>query len=707
MASRKFLIEGIMSLAQKLGANPSKYMGTKQNINFLGTGNYRGPDGKGTTFSGLINEDIIGSANLYKQDDIVKVIEQDMGFVTANKLNDIQLNTMYRNLKTIDEAFNPPPGPANVIDLETGTGGLNKEGLESLRETDKIKRFTQGLRTSKTAMTDKIKQGIESLKTKIGKGEKEVIADLQKFVDDIPTRTERTSSAEKDFVRMGAANFGDSVQAEGARRAVVRQLMRDDPDYFLLPPETADSISRSLDLGRSGANYPDPLVVFRNIGNFTRKELEQIDDVINESPFDDITVISERVKKFIKKIRPDGFRPGFSRGGIGRLMSKGIKTALKRTREGYDTPGADFQVLTQSDSYLMSPPNMQMLEKLKILRRQLVRDIKRKEGGGKYTFGPDPKATKKDLDALDEYIADLMKKISVEGYYGEGRAAEKALLESDPSLPFSKLVKDRYRSADGGRIGFRSGKFVKDGIAALLRLGNKKFGKDTIKIADEIDRPEAAKLRDEFRAFNERTRKLTDEEYAELQEIYGEGLPLNLETVGDAEKFIAGQKAYEAAMFADYKAGRLDPKPGEPGRKKFLEKKAQEAEMSGDSKLFTRDEAEELGSMKEYGGPKTDDYYKKSLGEVVPDDYNQLVNVPLERITPGILRVKYPGIPDELAELIGTDTNLQRKAEAIAAIEQALALKGAGKSADEVIAILKGEPKTKMSKGGLARILEM
>ncbi len=85
-----------MSLAQKLGANPSKYMGTKQNINFLGTGNYRGPDGKGTTFSGLINEDIIGSANLYKQDDIVKVIEQDMGFVTADKLNDIQLNTMYR-----------------------------------------------------------------------------------------------------------------------------------------------------------------------------------------------------------------------------------------------------------------------------------------------------------------------------------------------------------------------------------------------------------------------------------------------------------------------------------------------------------------------------------------------------------------------------------------------------------------------------------
>ena len=92
---------------------------------------------------------------------------------------------------------------------------------------------------------------------------------------------------------------------------------------------------------------------------------------------------------------------------------------------------------------------------------------------------------------------------------------------------------------------------------------------------------------------------------------------------------------------------------------------------------------------------------------IIPDDYNLLVNTPLEQITPAVLRAKYPGIPERLSELIGNDTNLQRKAEAIAAIEQALALRGAGKSADETIAILKSESKTKMSKGGLARILEM
>jgi hypothetical protein len=577
MANRKFLIESILGLAQKIGANPNKFMGTKTNINFLGTGD-KGM--KGTTFSGQLNEDFLDLG--FGKNDMIKIIEQDAGYVTAGKLNDSQLNTMFNNLKMIDDTFNPPPGPKNVIDLETGTMNINKEGLESLRETDQIKRFTKGLGTSKTAMSNKIKEGIEGLKTKL-----KAPFNMRGAVDDIE-RVEK-KAAEADFTRMGAANFGDSIEAEGARRAVVRQIIKNNPDEFMLPPETLESISLSKDLGRGGVNAPDPLIVFRNIGNFTRQELDQIDEVIQQSPFDDINIISERVFDFIRKIRPEGFRPGFRSGGIGRLMSEGIKTALKRTRQGYDTPGADFQVLTQSDSYLMSPPNMQMLEKLKIIRRQLVRDIKRKEGGGKYTFGPDPKATKKDLQSLDEYIAELMKKIGVEGYYGEGRAAEKALLESDPSLPFSKLVKDRYRSADGGRIGFRSGKSVK----GIMNLINKKFGKDTLKVADEIDRPASAKLSDEFAAFNER----------------------NLGGIKNAE-------------------------------------------------------------------------------------------VPMELMTVDIIKVKYPQIPDEIAEIIASLPN-DKKALAIADIQQAIMLQRSGRSADEIVNIMKREPKTKMAKGGLARILEM
>jgi len=545
MANRKVLIDGILGLAQKLGANPNKFMGTKSNINFLGTGD-RGM--KGTTFSGLLRDDFmtVGSRNFTK-DDMIRIIEQDSGYVTAGKLNDVQLNTMYNNLLKIDETYNPPPGPMNVIDLETGTRNINKEGLESLRETDKIKRFTKGLGTSKTAMSNKIKEGIESIKTKLTR---------DYGGDEIATK----ATAENNFIRSGAADFNDFVSAEGGRRAVVRQVMKNNANYFGLTPEVAESIAKSKDLGKGGSNFPDPLIVFRDKGLFTTDELNKIDEIIEANPFDDVKNIADKVSDYVQSIRPDGF-------------------------------------------------------------------------------------------------------------------------------------------AEGGRIGFKSGKSVKDGIAALLKLGNKKFGKGTLKTADEIEPSEFAK-------FNERNRALDD---LDIEDYEGElGDPETWYTFGmtvrEADELVKARKAYEAQMFVDYKAGRLDPKPGESGRKRFLEKKAEDAEMSGDSRLFTPDEADELASMQKYGGPKTDDYYMKNLKT---SDSINVDELPIELLDAEAIMVKYPGITERLARLIGNDTNLQRKAEALSAIDQAMALRGAGKSADETIEILKREPKTKMKKGGLAQILEM
>jgi hypothetical protein len=243
--------------------------------------------------------------------------------------------------------------------------------------------------------------------------------------------------------------------------------MKNNSNYFGLTPEIAESIAKSKDLGKGGSNFPDPLIVFRNKGLFTKQELEKIDEIIEANPFDDVKVIADKVSDYVQSIRPDGF-------------------------------------------------------------------------------------------------------------------------------------------AEGGRIGYRSGKSVK-GIAELLKLG-----KGQLKTADKIDRPASAKLNDEFKAFNER--------------------------------------------------------------------------------------------RSEYGGPRSDEYYRKSL------ETEELVNVdelPIELLDAEAIMVKYPGITERLARLIGGDTNLQRKAEALSAIDQAMALRGAGKSADETIEILKREPKTKMKKGGLAQILEM
>ena len=97
------------------------------------------------------------------------------------------------------------------------------------------------------------------------------------------------------------------------------------------------------------------------------------------------------------------------------------------------------------------------------------------------------------------------------------------------------------------------------------------------------------------------SRQMTDDEYAAfVDEIGG---PERLEaytfdgTIKDAQRILAEDKAYTNEMFAQYKAGKLDPQSGEKGRKEFLQKKLEEAEMSGDKRLMTRDEVEELAEL--------------------------------------------------------------------------------------------------------------
>ena len=54
-------------------------------------------------------------------------------------------------------------------------------------------------------------------------------------------------------------------------------------------------------------------------------------------------------------------------------------------------------------------------------------------------------------------------------------------------------------------------------------------------------------------------------------------------------------------MYSQYKMGKLDPSPGDgtPARKRFLQKKSEEAEMSGDKRLITEDEIAELMDLED------------------------------------------------------------------------------------------------------------
>ena len=124
MAS-KALTNIALQLYKSLGGNLSSVLGTRSNINFLG---------KGKSPELMVDMDINPEAlGVLSQSKAVGELESAMGYLTAGKLNDVQANKLISNMKVMKDFYMPPAAPANITDLATGTRGLNKEGLESLR----------------------------------------------------------------------------------------------------------------------------------------------------------------------------------------------------------------------------------------------------------------------------------------------------------------------------------------------------------------------------------------------------------------------------------------------------------------------------------------------------------------------------------------------------------------------------------------------
>ena len=124
MAKRE-TINAIVQLFQKLGGNTSDVLGTRTNINFLG---------KGKSSELMVDMDINPEAlAILPRSKAVEELTSSVGYAVGDKLNDIQANQLLKNMQTMDSIYNPPAAPANITDMVTGTRGLDREGLMSLR----------------------------------------------------------------------------------------------------------------------------------------------------------------------------------------------------------------------------------------------------------------------------------------------------------------------------------------------------------------------------------------------------------------------------------------------------------------------------------------------------------------------------------------------------------------------------------------------
>ena len=105
-----------------------------------------------------------------------------------------------------------------------------------------------------------------------------------------------------------------------------------------------------------------------------------------------------------------------------------------------------------------------------------------------------------------------------------------------------------------------------------------------------------------------KSRKPTKEEYEEYSQILDDSenfVVQGNETFEELDALVKKQKDYEDFMYMQYKRGKLDPVAGEgtKDRMNFLRKKAEEAELSGDRRLFSINEMKELEDLERTFSP--------------------------------------------------------------------------------------------------------
>lgn len=106
------------------------------------------------------------------------------------------------------------------------------------------------------------------------------------------------------------------------------------------------------------------------------------------------------------------------------------------------------------------------------------------------------------------------------------------------------------------------GQYAGGGLVALITKLKSMFGKKAITTADKIDRPAKAKLKQQFKDFEERigNRPLTEDELEDFAEEIGDNIEAYdlPQTVAERDKILKDIKDYEAEMFRQYKSGELD-----------------------------------------------------------------------------------------------------------------------------------------------------
>ena len=233
--AKKELVEKIVTLYSKLGGNLNNVLGSRSNVTFLGTGKNPEP------FIDLdLNIEAVGALGKSR---ILKELESPMGYLTADKLNDIQATKLYQNMLKLEDFYYPKAAPANITDMATRTRDLTAEGLGSLRTRmptkkmidDAIEDASPGFANDRKVDAELV---AENLAQRMGL-----------VYDDLPTK-QRLDLYSKAFTALSKQRF-EGVGSQVARRNKEGVMAFDDLDSFkddiAEPFQDAETTFRNLE----------------------------------------------------------------------------------------------------------------------------------------------------------------------------------------------------------------------------------------------------------------------------------------------------------------------------------------------------------------------------------------------------------------------------------------------------------------------------
>jgi len=326
----KGLIEIALQLGSKLGANTSKFLGTRSNVSFLGSGRPK----DGMLFQQSINPESFATIGIEK---VIPDIESSLAYAAGGKLNDIELSTLIKNLKTMDETINP----TNVVEM----GGV---GLDSLRAKSGIGERQLTEAASDVKSIDDAAAGVNAADASPLMSRLEnTVNDLRVAADDLPPPGSRGGPED---IAAPVMNYGDEgatgimqtidkVDLPGKRAAsrefLVNSLKVGDEASSTTLSDVMSAQDMKYIMEGGGGVMGDPIVLVQKyfgpriaemvptggspeeIAIFTKRVMNNVEDAKgfrpDEPEFDAMTATFVDYKA-------DGGRAGYAQGGLAKIL---------------------------------------------------------------------------------------------------------------------------------------------------------------------------------------------------------------------------------------------------------------------------------------------------------------------------------------------------------------------------------------------------